>query len=321
MLDHPVFGTAFGLILFFAVFSVLVSAVQEGISSVLKLRARDLWRGLVNLLGEQEATKAYEHPLVKSLAGAGAMPSYIDTRTLSTAVLDNASIEVLGKAFASTSNDDIAKLATEIPDDHPLKTLLQSMTKNSDDAASYLHKQLSDWFNEGMDRISGWYKRKSQIMVFVIASILTVAVNANTIDVVETLWANDNLRSTIAADTSMTLADFKDESGSYDPEMETIYRFPVGWSKNDLATIDRIIPFFSPESEGSPSEENPSPNGSSDGGKPEEISQWLPEHIVGWALTVIGVSLGAPFWFDLIGRISNLRGTGPKKTEPSGHRA
>jgi hypothetical protein len=32
----------------------------------------------------------------------------------------------------------------------------------------------------------------------------------------------------------------------------------------------------------------------------------------GWVLTAFAVSPGAPFWFDLLGKVSNLRGAGIK---------
>ena len=32
--------------------------------------------------------------------------------------------------------------------------------------------------------------------------------------------------------------------------------------------------------------------------------------IVGWLLTVAAISLGAPFWFDLLGKIVHLRASG-----------
>ena len=45
-----------------------------------------------------------------------------------------------------------------------------------------------------------------------------------------------------------------------------------------------------------------------------EISEWnyvnWLGHIIGWLITISAVSLGAPFWFDLLGKIANLRGSG-----------
>jgi hypothetical protein len=37
---------------------------------------------------------------------------------------------------------------------------------------------------------------------------------------------------------------------------------------------------------------------------------------IGLAMTAFAVSFGAPFWFDLLGRIVNLRATGPKPPRP-----
>jgi hypothetical protein len=36
---------------------------------------------------------------------------------------------------------------------------------------------------------------------------------------------------------------------------------------------------------------------------------WL-KTILGWAITIAAISLGAPFWFDLLGKVANLKGTG-----------
>lgn len=37
-----------------------------------------------------------------------------------------------------------------------------------------------------------------------------------------------------------------------------------------------------------------------------------PESIIGFLLTAIAISLGAPFWFDLLSKIINLRNSGSK---------
>ena len=36
---------------------------------------------------------------------------------------------------------------------------------------------------------------------------------------------------------------------------------------------------------------------------------WL-KRVFGWLITTAAVSLGAPFWFDLLGKVANLRGAG-----------
>ena len=42
--------------------------------------------------------------------------------------------------------------------------------------------------------------------------------------------------------------------------------------------------------------------------------EWV-ERIVGWLVTIAAVSLGAPFWFDLLGKVANLRGAGRVRTD------
>jgi hypothetical protein len=45
--------------------------------------------------------------------------------------------------------------------------------------------------------------------------------------------------------------------------------------------------------------------------------KWLFQKIVGLLFTTIAIALGAPFWFDTLSKISNLRAAGPapKKAE------
>ena len=42
--------------------------------------------------------------------------------------------------------------------------------------------------------------------------------------------------------------------------------------------------------------------------------EWLVK-ILGWLVTGLAISLGAPFWFDLLNRLVDLRGAG-KRPEP-----
>jgi hypothetical protein len=38
--------------------------------------------------------------------------------------------------------------------------------------------------------------------------------------------------------------------------------------------------------------------------------------LFGWSLTIVAVSMGAPFWFDFLNKVMNVRNAG-KKTEKS----
>jgi len=51
-----------------------------------------------------------------------------------------------------------------------------------------------------------------------------------------------------------------------------------------------------------------------DAGDLKDVSKWA-ERIIGWLLTILAVSLGAPFWFDVLNRFMNLRSAGNAPSE------
>ena len=71
-----------------------------------------------------------------------------------------------------------------------------------DDAGTNLNKaqaNLEQWFNDAMDRVSGGYKRKSHVFIVIIAVVITVLANVDTLDVADALSHDKALRDTIVA--------------------------------------------------------------------------------------------------------------------------
>src|SRR5207245_4507172 len=89
-----VIDIAVGLVFTYLLLSLIVTAVQEVIESVIKLRAAHLAKGVEKLLGSEKATEFFDKPLIKAASpdkwrGAGTRkPSYIEAQSFSTAVLD-----------------------------------------------------------------------------------------------------------------------------------------------------------------------------------------------------------------------------------------
>ena len=55
MLDHPIIDVSLGLIFIYVSLSLVASAVQEWIASLLGLRSKNLWAGVKNLVGDEYA--------------------------------------------------------------------------------------------------------------------------------------------------------------------------------------------------------------------------------------------------------------------------
>ena len=219
------------------------------------------------------AKQLYAHPLINNLSKKNKLPSYIAPDTLSTVLLEVVAKENGEKPFLRHNTDELRELVSKIDDKHPLKEVLGALINEGDAAASELKEKLSSWFDQGMARISGWYKRQAKALIFVIAAVVTVSTNASSIHIAEELWRNDALRTQIAVQAQLAAQNgdlAKLETGN----MARLEAFPIGW--NELPT------------------------------------GWLEclKLLLGWLITAAAVSLGAPFWFDLLGKVANIRGSG-----------
>ena len=199
MFDHPIIDVTLGLVLFFVVLSLVASAVQEWIATVCALRSKNLRAGIENLIGDEYAEKVYRHPLIRNLARKDRLRSYIAPETLSSVLLEVIARDGGNKSYLAHTADEAREMVGRIRDDHPLKEILGVMIDDGDDAANALKERLSGWFDEEMSRVSGWYKRRAKLFIFIIAGTVTVATNASSIHMAEELWRNDALRTQIAA--------------------------------------------------------------------------------------------------------------------------
>ena len=277
MLDYPIIGVALGLIFFYVVLSLVASAVKEWIASLLGLRSKNLYEGVQNLIGNEYARKVYEHPLIKNLAKTNKFPSYIDPGTMSTVLLEVIAKDHMGKSYVSCTATEVRDMMGKIDNVHPLKGVLEALVDCSEKAADTLtdtlKERFAEWFDEGMTRVAGWYKRKAKLIIFCIAGVVTLATNASSIHIAEELWRDNALRTSIAMQAQVFANQEMAELSESDLE-QLVRTFPIGWDATPESTLDWIIT------------------------------------ILGWIITIAAVSLGAPFWFDLLGKVANLRGSG-----------
>src|SRR5216684_4308503 len=95
MLGSSIIDIAIGLIFVYLLLSLICSAANEVIERFSKKRAKDLEKGLNEMLREPALVESlYKHPLIYSLfpkpykAGAGNLPSYIPARNFALALMD-----------------------------------------------------------------------------------------------------------------------------------------------------------------------------------------------------------------------------------------
>jgi hypothetical protein len=212
MFGSTILEVAIGVLFVYLLLSLLCSALGELIESFVRFRSRDLKKGIKNLLHRQDLVKDFfNHPLIKPL---GENPSYIPARTFSMALWDLATTEATeGKrdAAALTQNTDAVKGLIASLDDGKYKAVKISLLILIDQAGNDIGKaraNIEDWYNDAMDRVSGYYKRRVQWMLIGIGLLAAASLNIDTVNVARVFWYNETLRgSVIAAAESYFKAD------------------------------------------------------------------------------------------------------------------
>ena len=245
--------------------------------------AKTLQEGIQTLIGKDHASQLYGHPLVSTLAKEKKLPSYIGSGTFASVLVDLLGHDENGKPVVA-GNGKASELVDRVSDDAVLGPALRALSNAGAETVADLRHEIAAWFDEGMSRVSGWYQRQAQLIIFVIGAVVAVSANASTVHVVRDLWEDDALRYSLAQQAvAAAEAETADSLRVRDDILES---FPLGWEGED-------------------------PFGQDDGLADWGFWGWI-AHLFGWLFTAAAVSLGAPFWFDLLSRVARLRGTGGK---------
>lgn len=251
------------------------------------------------------------------------LPSYIAPKTFALAFV-NQMME--GKSF------DTATLIGQINASNKLTAdLKKSLTLLVNTADGDIHnalKNIEDWYSAMGERVTGWYKKHAQLIAFIIAALIVAVGNVDTITIAKSLMVNDNLREQMISSADQFVKvdllaskelELKQAEGSKDQVKvgkladeiknikQTHYIDSLCVNQDDpkkcydlqmarLAELNRLgLPI------GWSNFDDPRNN-------PRGFWAWL-EKIIGLFITVIAVSLGAPFWFDVLNKFMNFRST------------
>ena len=354
MFNSSVLDVAIGLIFFYLILALICTTVNEWIAQLFKMRSQILKIGIQALLNgapanahgpaRDLAAEFYSHPLVRSLSRRDGDPSYLPARTFSTALID-----ILGKVTPqivapepSAPRPELANAPLNPPVDDPLASVKASIealpegdVRNSlllflnraDNRLETFEQQLETWFNNAMDRVSGWYKKRSQVITVVVAALITVFANADSVGISRKLYVNPTLREAIvresgtrkaqATDANQTVAPNPPLSG-LTPQEESDLGELTGWS----AEFKTFHQMKAQHDKKTPKEIEDARTDDSFPGlslASDVFFLWVwaiaPAHLFGWFMTAVAVSLGAPFWFDMLNRVMNIRAAGTSPSE------
>ena len=98
---------------------------------------------------------------------------------------------------------DLGNLLNNVPDPD-VKKVLSLLAAEAGPDAQKLKESIENWFNTSMDRVAGWYKRKTQVANVILAIIFTVGVNADGVLIARTLSSDRTLRAVLVAQAQAT---------------------------------------------------------------------------------------------------------------------
>jgi hypothetical protein len=191
-----------------------------------------------------------------------------------------------------------------------LKRTLVLLLDQAGDDVRRARESLEKWFDNVMERTSGWYKRTQGRNILIIALILTVLLNADTFMIGSVLARDPELRASVTAAAVARVQQPSPTDGSPPSAQDAVNRarteiealgllgLPMGWT-------GQLLPWVGVAQDTPPMITD----------APRDLGGWA-RKLIGLLVTAAALSFGAPFWFDMLNKVTNLRAAGqpPKKT-------
>lgn len=306
----PILDISTGLIFLYLLLALIVTILTDAMAGLFRLRARNLNKSLEALLKSDDGDA-----LSKDFHGTGTMQT-IQTMSgkywfqfwtasrekytrLESGSFVNALLEA-GKTGMTNANrqaakdggkvrpvpslitsaNDFIEIIEALPESNLKKSVINVIDDKKDDVKA-MKALVADWFDTMMETASLRFKAAMKQYAFLCALIVTVVANADSITIAKALWEDDTMRTQIAESAADFVADAEtvDDLADFETVQAELRPFPIGW--DTAAPHHSSDWYFSAEG-------------------------WL-KKLVGWLLTALAVSLGAPFWFDLLKKLAAIR--------------
>ncbi len=319
MFGSAVVEVAIGMVFSFLLLSLVASASNETVSSLFSLRAFTLQQGLKKLLNDATGTQIvkmmYDHPMISSLShpsigqrlvgrvirrDVASLPPYIPAHTFATVLMDVMVAAVVPDMPGGrpTSLTEVSNAIASLPDHYdPVKRSLLTLVDTAGGDITVARTNIESWFNDAMDRVSGLYKRRVHLLTAGIGLLLCAALNADSLMIADMLYRNSIVRQAIvtaATESVRTNGSSADALATLTTVVTALDRsdttmLPIGWVVYTGAkpTANTALNFDARE-------------------VPADLRGWAAK-VMGFALTLVALSLGAPFWFNVLGGVVKLR--------------
>ena len=221
-----------GLVFVYLLYSLLATIINEMIVSWLGIRARMLRQAIERMLNDRYyedtgrtwyqkllhpfaifflyefrefktsmAGRFYQHPSIKYLAKgktsywgifSSSKPSYLRPGNFSETLIQMLKNKGAGETDMQKIGFSLRFNSLQIQT-NSLKQITNIYADSAGDIGIFKEK-LNQWYNEMMERLSGWFKRKIQFILFIIGLIMAITFNVDSISIAKKLGKDKNAR-------------------------------------------------------------------------------------------------------------------------------
>lgn len=194
----------------------------------------------------------------------------------------------------------------------------QTKVQDIENDLDQFRDEVARWFDCSMSRASGVYKRNAKGVAILIGLVLAGLTNADTFHIVNRLSHDEDLRKVITEQargfapstngTILTREQLEQLRDDADAVLANL-TLPVGWNQQNLTRQFNCT--------------------SNSNSHPDCLNSRVPVFIaflqmlpakpiaslkifLGWLISGVAISMGASFWFDLLGKVINVRNSGGK---------
>jgi hypothetical protein len=315
-----------GLIFIYLIYSIGASTLWEIYANLTHLRSKMLRSWVIRNFdefnipvkdgkGKEVSNMILGHPMIKGMSeDSNKKPDYISSRIFSDVIVDLVLHSDPGNAKKiSNSADSIAfrdNLNSTAFLSEGFKRVFLQYIDESSGSLQKAKEKIAYWYDEAQERLSSTYKKNLQIWIFVISLILVGSTNADTINLASWLYNNNDAREAIAIKASIFVQDSAFAGLIYRIDTMNISSVSNKIEKEILEKLDKDVKIITAL------DHELKQTGIPLGWEKEDFQFYrfrdYIKKLVGLLLTALAVSMGAPFWFDILSKLSNLRSSGNK---------
>jgi len=311
-----------GLIFIYLIFSIASSTLWELFVNFTNLRGKMLCKWIFGNFSKFNYTDNHqkshneilEHPIIKSLSkDSKSNPVYISSKLFSDVLIDL----LLKKELESDSSGKrvdikmvekcLKDIIIMVPE---LKSIFLQYLGEKSRSIQKLKEEIGSWYDEAQEALIGSYKRNLQKWIFAISIVLVGSTNTDTIKLASYLYNNDEARETLATKASLFVHDStivglisRIDTLTIDSAMNRSQTEIVDQLKKDVKILNNLNTEL---------KENAIPIGwNNEDLRTYNFLDYI-KKLVGLLLTALAVSMGSPFWFDILSKLANLRSSGKK---------